>query len=193
MRTPTELEPRHLLAAYASGAFPMDDAWDADGPVEFYESDPRAILPLPVRVPRTVARELRRSPYELRFSTAFRDVIESCTRRGDADGVWLSARLVEALVRLHELGCAHSLEAWHGGRLVGGLYGVELGRAFFAESMFHVAPGAGSFAIVRGTEALAARGIELVDIQMPSAHLARFGAVTIPGREFRRRLAAALR
>ncbi len=192
MSIPPDLEPRSLLAAYTDGAFPMDDGWDATGPVAFYETDPRAILPLPVRVPRSVQRELRRSPYELRVSTAFRAVIESCTRRASPDGVWLSARLVEAYVRLHELGCAVSLETWHDDRLVGGLYGVALERAFFAESMFHRASGAGSFAIVRGMELLAARGVELVDIQMPSAHLERFGAITVDRATYRRLLDRAL-
>jgi leucyl/phenylalanyl-tRNA--protein transferase len=186
------LQPAALLAAYARGAFPMDSEEDAGGPVPFYEADPRAVLPVEgFRVPRSVARALRRGGLEVRVDTAFREVCEACA--GREEGTWLSPRLVRAYCALHAIGYAHSVEAWAGGRLAGGLFGVALGGLFTSESMFHRAPDAGNVVLVAAAARLRARGYVLWDIQMATAHTQRFGAELIGRREYRRRLDRAVR
>jgi leucyl/phenylalanyl-tRNA---protein transferase len=184
------LSPRALLAAYRRGWFPMDDE-GARGAVGLYEADPRAILPLEAfRVPRSVARALRREGYAIRVDRAFEEVAAACG--GVREGVWLTPRLVRAYVRLHRAGHAHSVEAWRGGRLCGGLFGVSLGGMFSSESMFHRAPDAGNAALVGTAAVLARLGAALWDIQMASDHTRRFGAREVGAREYRRLLAAAL-
>jgi len=180
-----------LLAAYSRGAFPMDDPDAAAGPVAFYEADPRAVLPVEgFRIPRSVARALRRREYEVRVDSAFQEVLEACALR--AEGTWLSPRLVEAYVDLHRVGHAHSVETWRDGRLAGGLFGVALGGLFTSESMFHRLPDAGNVALVATARRLAERGFVLWDIQMATEHTARFGAVHVDREEYRRRLAEAV-
>jgi len=192
---PPELEPEYLLRAYAAGWFPMDEEADAGGPVRWYDPDPRAILPLDgVRPSRTLLRILRQGRYELRIDTAFDRVIEACARpRDPEDGVWISDRFVRAYGQLHALGYAHSFEAWRGDVLAGGLYGVALGRAFMAESMFHDEPDAGNVALVTAAWHLRRLGFELFDVQFSTPHLARLGAVEMPRPHYRRLLARALR
>jgi leucyl/phenylalanyl-tRNA---protein transferase len=185
-----ELQPDAMLGAYLRGWFPMDRG-GAEGPVLFYESDPRAVMPIDgFRVPRSVARGLRRHPYEIRVDTAFTDVATACS--GDRDGEWLTGRLVDAYVRLHEAGWAHSVEAWSGERLCGGLFGVAIGALFTSETMFHRAPDAGNAALVATARILRSRGFRLWDIQAVSPHTARFGAHGITPEEYRRRLASAV-
>lgn len=179
-----------LLAAYARGWFPMDRP-GAVGPVGFYEADPRAVMPIEgFRVPRSVARGLRRRGYEIRVDGAFEEVARACS--GDRDGEWLTPRLVDAYIDLHRAGWAHSVEAWSDGRLCGGLFGVALGGLFTSETMFHRAPDAGNAALVGAARLLAARGFRLWDIQAVSPHTARFGAHGISAGEYHRRLAGAL-
>lgn len=179
-----------LVAAYARGWFPMDRP-GAVGPVGFYEADPRAVMPIEdFRVPRSVARGLRRRIYEIRIDHAFADVARACS--GDRDGEWLTPRLVQAYVDLHRAGWAHSVEAWSDGRLRGGLFGVAIGGMFTSETMFHRAPDAGNAALVGTARLLAARGFTLWDIQAVSPHTARFGAHGISVEEYRRRLAVAV-
>lgn len=185
------LAPDALLAAYAEGAFPMDEA-GARGAVGLYTCDPRGVIPIDgFRVPRSVHRALRSRPYVIRVDAAFAEVAAACAgpRLG---GVWLTPRLVAAYVRLHRAGWAHSVEAWEGDRLAGGLFGVALGGLFTSETMFHRAPDAGSAALVGAARLLADAGFALWDIQMTSPHTRRFGAVAIPPGEYRRRLAVAL-
>lgn len=177
-----------LLAAYAEGWFPMD----IDGRLGFYECDPRAIIPLEgFRVPRSVARALKTAPFETRIDTAFEEVIEACggERHG---GAWLTPRLTDAYLQLHETGFAHSVEIWCYDRLVGGLFGVAIGGLFTSESMFHRVSDAGSAALVAAHGHLVARGFSLWDIQMTSEHTDRFGARGITPDDYRDRLAAAL-
>jgi leucyl/phenylalanyl-tRNA--protein transferase len=192
---PAELQPEHLLRAYASGWFPMDEAKDTIGPVSWYDPDPRAILPLDaVRPSRTLLRILRQGRFELRIDTACEQVIRACARpRFAGDGVWISDRFVRAYLRMHELGYVHSLEAWRDDVLAGGLYGVALGRAFMAESMFHHEPHAGSVALVAGAWHLRRLGFELFDVQFSSPHLERLGVVEVLRHDYRRLLARALR
>lgn len=185
------LRPGPLLEAYARGAFPMDAPEDAGGPVPFYTADPRAVIPVAhFRVPRSVARAIRRTPYEVRIDAAFTDVLRACADRDE--GTWLSPRLIDAYTDLHRVGNAHSVECWHAGRLVGGLFGVTLGGLFTGESMFHHAPDAGNQALVATGLRLRERGYTLWDIQMATDHTARFGAVWIDAAEYRARLAHAL-
>jgi len=184
------LEPAVLLAAYSRGWFPMDEE-GARGPVGFYEAEPRAIMPIDAfRVPRSVARAGRRREYEIRMNADFAGVARACAER--REGTWLTPRLVEAYVRLHRLGHAHSVECHRDGRLVGGLFGVALGGLFTSESMFHCAPDAGSLALVAAAARLVERRFALWDVQQLTAHAARFGAFLVSGDDYRARLAQAL-
>lgn len=183
-----------LLAGYAAGCFPMDVAAAAASgePVGLYEADPRAVLPIVgFRVPRTVARARRRAGFEIRVDSSFRAVLERCAE--ERPGVWLTPRLIDAYVRLHRLGYAHSVEAWRDGHLSGGLFGVSLGGLFTSESMFHLQADAGSVVLAATADLLRERAFALWDIQMMSPHTARFGAEEIERGEYRRRLRAALR
>lgn len=185
------LEPEALLSAYARGWFPMDEP-GATGPVGMYEADPRGVMPIEgFRVPRSVARVLRRAGYEIRLDASFAQVAAACAVR-PGEPAWLTPRLIRAYERLHLLGVAHSVEAWRDGRLCGGLFGVALGGLFTSESMFHRAPGAGNAALVATNAMLRAAGYALWDIQMTSAHTRRFGAADVAPRAYRRRLRAAL-
>jgi leucyl/phenylalanyl-tRNA---protein transferase len=185
------LEPEALLWAYARGWFPMDEP-GATGPVGMYEADPRGVMPIEgFRVPRSVARGLRRAGYEIRLDASFAQVAAACAVR-PGEPAWLTPRLIRAYERLHLLGVAHSVEAWRDGRLCGGLFGVALGGLFTSESMFHRAPGAGNAALVATNAMLRAAGYALWDIQMTSTHTRRFGAADVAPRAYRRRLRAAL-
>lgn len=183
------LEPERLLLAYASGIFP----WYSEGlPILWHSPDPRAVVELSaLHVPHSLRKTMRRRPYEIRLDTAFRDVIEACARtpRAHERGTWITEEMIEAYVELHRLGFAHSAEAWKDGDLVGGLYGVALGSMYFGESMFARAPDASKIAFVTLCEALRGWGFDLVDSQVMTEHLERFGAVLWP----RKRYLAALR
>jgi leucyl/phenylalanyl-tRNA---protein transferase len=169
----------------------MDEA-GASGRVGLYEADPRGVIPIEgFRVPRSVARGLRRAGYEIRLDEAFEQVAAACAVR-PGQGTWLTPRLTEAYVRLHRQGVAHSVEAWRGGRLCGGLFGLAIGGLFTSETMFHRAPDAGNAVLVATGLMLRAAGYVLWDVQTTSPHLERFGAVEIGRREYRRRLREAL-
>lgn len=189
--------PDRLIAAYAAGAFPMADP--ASGEIVWQTPDPRAVLPLDgLRVPSGLAKLVRSGRFEIRADTAFEAVVRFCAELGPRrEEAWLDERLIRAQVRLHRLGLAHSLEAWRDGVLVGGLYGVAIGAAFFGESMFHRAAAGGSDAskvcLVALVERLRAGGFELLDLQYLTPHLERFGGVEIPGTEYQERLESALR
>ncbi len=164
----------------------------ASGPVGLYQADPRGIIPIEgFRVPRSVARGLRREGYEIRVDAAFPQVVAACAVR-PGEPTWLTPRLLEAYERLHRLGVAHSVEAWRDGRLWGGLFGVALGGLFTSETMFHRGPDAGNAALVATAAMLRAGGYALWDIQMTSAHTERFGALAVGRREYRRLLRDAL-
>jgi leucyl/phenylalanyl-tRNA---protein transferase len=187
-----DLSPERLLQAYASGIFP----WFSPGnPILWWSPDPRMVLlPGALHVPRSLQRTLARGTFKVRADTAFSQVIRRCADapRPGQDGTWITDAMVHAYERLHRLGFAHSFEAWEGDALAGGLYGVSLGGAFFGESMYADRPDASKVAFVRSVEWLAARGFELVDCQVKTEHLARFGAREIPRREFLERLERAL-
>jgi leucyl/phenylalanyl-tRNA--protein transferase len=190
VRLHRSLEPEALIAGYLRGGFPMDEE-GARGAICFYVSDPRTVIPLDAfRVPRSVRRALRRRHFEIRVDTAFGEVVRACAE--GRSGVWLTPRLAVAYERLHERGVAHSVEVWLEGRLVGGLFGVALGGLCTSESMFHRVSDAGNAALVATAQRLKERGFVLWDVQMMSAHVARFGATEIPHEEYLERLAEAL-
>lgn len=187
------LEPDLLLAAYRRGIFPM--AVDKRGTIGWFSPDPRAIIPLDDRfhVAHGLRRTLKSGKLAVTFDTAFEEVIRACAKR--REGTWISKEIIASYCRLHELGQAHSVETRLAGKLVGGLYGVQIGGAFFGESMFHRATDASKVALVALVERLRTQGFVLLDTQWLTAHLAQFGTCEIPRSEYLRRLehAVALR
>ena len=186
-----DLGPDRLLLAYRSGIFP----WYERNPILWFSPDPRMVLlPAELRVPRSLAKTLRKGLFRFSLDTAFDRVIEACarTRRPGQRTTWITPAMRRAYGELHRLGFAHSAEAWLGESLAGGLYGVSLGGAFFGESMFATAPDASKAAFVRLVEQLRAWGIDLIDSQVHTEHLARFGAEEWPRRAYLRALDKAL-
>ncbi len=185
-----------LLRAYAQGIFPMADP--RTGRIDYYSPDPRAVIPLDdFHVPKSLARKARSGVFELRSDTAFERVIRACAEpRADRRETWLDERLIEPYVELHRAGLAHSVEAWRDGELVGGLYGVHLGAAFFGESMFSRPEAGGRDAskvcLVDLVERLRASRFRLLDTQFKTAHLARFGCREISRERYLERLEDAL-
>lgn len=176
------LAPDQMLMGYVNGAFPMDEE-GAAGSVGWYTADPRAvIIPAEARIPATVRRMLRRRGYEVRVDTAFADVVHACA--GERSGMWLTPRLEAAYAALHAEGWAHSVEAWDGHRLAGGLFGVWIGRFMSAESMFHALPDGGNAAVAGLIGIARGAGAEVIDVQMESPHVMRFGARVVPHGEF---------
>ena len=175
-----DLRPERLVLAYSMGIFPW---YEAGQPILWHSPDPRMVLPVAaLRVPRSVEKARRKGLYTITLDTEFEGVIRACAtapRRGQR-GTWITPEMQEAYVELHRQGLAHSAEAWSEGRLVGGLYGVSLGDVFFGESMFTRAPDASKVAFVSLVESLAAWGMTLVDSQVYTDHLARFGAEEWP-------------
>lgn len=179
-----DLSPRRLLAAYQRGIFPW---FSEKGPILWWSPDPRLVLrPEWLHLPRSLARTLRRGRYAVRADTAFAEVIAGCAaaRRPGQRGTWITREMIAAYERLHRMGFAHSFEAWEGGDLAGGLYGVSLGGAFFGESMFSERPDASKAAFAASVPWLAERGVALVDCQVRTEHLVRFGAREIPRAAF---------
>jgi leucyl/phenylalanyl-tRNA---protein transferase len=183
-----DLAPQRLLAAYRRGIFPW---YSAGEPILWWSPDPRTVLfPAELRIARSLRKTLRKRPYEVRADTAFCDVITRCSepRPGQA-GTWITGEMKQAYLGLHTLGLAHSVESWRDGELVGGLYGVALGRMFFGESMFSRASDASKVAFVHLVRQLVAWDFALIDCQMRTDLLASFGARDIPRTEFTRRVA----
>jgi leucyl/phenylalanyl-tRNA---protein transferase len=182
-----KLTPELLEWCYRGGAFPMADPF---GRVEFYRSDPRAILELEnLRVTKSLARVIRRGVYDVRVDEDFGAVIRACADRKET---WINAEIIHAYTELHRRGNAHSVEAYKDGKLVGGLYGVSLGGAFMGESMFTRARDASKVCFVYLVERLKERGFVLLDCQIQNEHLRSLGATEIPEREYLRRLRGAL-
>ena len=184
-----DLSPERLLAAYWQGIFP----WYSLGqPILWWSPDPRMVLfPDELKISRSLAKRLKNSGYEVRFDTAFCDVMLACaeTRRPQQDGTWITADIIEGYCKLHELGYAHSAETWIDGRLMGGVYGVAIGHMFYGESMFHHASDASKIAFVHLLRHLQKQGYGMIDCQMKTAHLVSLGAREIPRAEFSQRLA----
>ena len=182
------LEPATLIAAYSRGIFPW---FSDDQPILWWSTDPRMVLfPDEFKYSKSLAKTVRTQKFDVRFDTAFAEVIEGCAAPRTADGgTWIVAEMQAAYTRLHQLGVAHSVESWREGKLVGGLYGIALGRMFFGESMFARETDASKVALVALVEKLKQDGFELIDCQQETKHLARFGARPIPRRDFTHRLA----
>jgi leucyl/phenylalanyl-tRNA---protein transferase len=187
-----DLSPDMLLSAYAQGVFPMTDP---DGVTRWYSTDPRGVLPLDgFHCPRTLRQIVRQRRFDVRVNTAFERVMRHCMTvpRGDRESSWISDELVAAYARLHEMGFAHSVEAWQGDQLVGGLYGVSLRGAFFGESMFALASNASKVCLVHLVERLRERGYALLDTQMVTNHMRQFGCIHVPASDYMDLLDAAL-
>lgn len=185
-----------LVAAYCRGLFPMVDA--RSGCVEWFSPDPRGVIPLgDFHVPRSLARRVRCRPFELRTNTCFEDVMRACAEpRPGREETWIDDRLLAAYVELHERGGAHTIEAWIGEQLVGGLYGVQLGGAFLGESMFSRPELGGTdsskVCLVQLVDLLRVYGFRLLDTQFSNAHLGQFGCVEIPRASYLLELGLAL-
>ena len=185
-----DLEPATLVAAYRAGIFP----WPVeDVDLAWWSPDPRAVIPLDgLHVSRRLAQTLRQARFRVTIDGDFGGVVAACADRGEA-ATWITPALRTAYERLHALGWAHSVEVWTpDGTLAGGLYGVTVGGLFAAESMFHRVRDASKIALVALVQQCRTAGLVLLDVQMPSAHLESMGAVTLPRREYLRRLGAAV-
>jgi leucyl/phenylalanyl-tRNA--protein transferase len=183
-----DLSPERLLAAYAHGIFP----WYSHGqPILWWSPDPRMVLfPAEFAPRRSLAKVLRNRDYEVRCDSAFETVMRACgaTPREGQDGTWITEEILAGYCGLHALGHAHSIETWFDGKLVGGLYGVAIGRAFYGESMFAHATDASKIAFAHLVHFLQSQGCGIIDCQMKTDHLASLGAREIPRREFAARI-----
>ena len=178
-----DLSPERLLAAYAEGIFPW---FGEDDPILWWSPDPRMVLRVrDVHVSRSLNKVIRVNRFRVTLDTAFPEVVRACAEaRRDHEGTWITPAMEEAYVRLAELGHAHSVEAWQGDALVGGLYGVAVGRMFFGESMFTRVTDASKVALVRLAGQLEAWGMPMIDCQMSTQHLASLGARDIGRADF---------
>lgn len=188
-RSLQEITPARILQAYEAGFFPM--AGSRDGRISWYCPDPRAIIPLDnFRVSRSLRQTARRGGMEIRINTSFAEVMRHCAAREDT---WISAEIIDLYCALFNMGCAHSIECWRMEELVGGLYGVALGGAFFGESMFSLIRDASKLALWSLVRRLQERGFLLLDTQFLTPHLASLGACEIPREEYLVLLQKALR
>ena len=164
-----------------------------DGDLGWFSPDPRGIVPLDTfHVPSRLGRVLRRGVFEVRIDARFEDVMRACAQREDDDGTWITDEIIESYVALHRLGMAHSVETWRDGQLVGGLYGVHLGGAFFGESMFHRVTDASKVALAALVDRMTRKGFALLDMQWVTPHLEQFGAIEIPRAKYLALLKGAL-
>ncbi len=188
-----DLRAERLLLAYSSGIFP----WPTEGfPLLWHSPDPRFVLPFgELHVPKSLRRRMNKEPFRLTLDEAFPSVIRACAdkSRPGQKGTWITEEMVEAYAHLHKLGFAHSVETWEGDVLVGGLYGVSLGGAFFGESMFAERPDASKIAFVSLVRQLWKWDVKLVDSQVHTKHLERFGAVHWPRESYLEHLNHAMR
>ncbi len=187
-----DLSVARLLSAYRQGIFP----WYSEGqPILWWSPSPRTILiPEELHLGRSNRKLFKKAPFAIKVNTAFRDVIEHCAviSRTDQDGTWITPEMLEAYCDLHKANHAHSIEAWQGEELVGGLYGVSVGKAFFGESMFSLASGASKFAFMTLVKTLQKWDFQLIDCQIYTDYLASFGAHEVSRKEFERKLVGAV-
>ena len=189
-RIPTDL----LLKAYASGVFPMAES-ASDPEVFWVRPETRGIIPLDgFHTPKSLRKTIRKNRFEIRFDSDFEATIDACAeKREERRSTWINAPIREAYIQLHRMGHCHSVEAWHADRLVGGLYGLALGRVFFGESMFSKETDASKVCLVALVERLNERGFALLDTQFTTEHLKHFGAVDVPRAKYEKMLAEALK
>jgi leucyl/phenylalanyl-tRNA--protein transferase len=183
-----DLRPQRLLMAYSLGIFP----WYSPGePILWWSPDPRLVLePSGIHISQSVQKIIRQRKYEIRLDTAFPTVIEACAAapRKIGNGTWITNEMKVAYIRLHELGFAHSVECWQGDELVGGLYGISIGRIFCGESMFSKLPNTSKIALVALATLLKSKEFQLIDCQVPTEHLISLGAFEMARSEFLKRL-----
>lgn len=179
-----DLSPACLLDAYRRGIFPW---YNENEPICWWSPDPRCVLfPEKLYVSASMKQVLRKQPFLFTINKAFREVMESCRQadRGDSQGTWIQPDIIEAYSRLHELGFALSAETWQNGKLVGGLYGIQLGKVFFGESMFHSVSNASKVAFIHLVRELSQKGIAMIDCQVRTEHLVSLGAEMISRKTF---------
>ncbi|MDD8018897.1 MAG: leucyl/phenylalanyl-tRNA--protein transferase [Bacteroidota bacterium] len=182
------IESKFLLNAYCNGMFPMADG--KDGEIHWFSPEQRGIIPLDgLKVSRSLRQTMTKRIFHVRINTAFESTMRHCAEREE---VWISETIVQSYLRLHQLGFAHSVETWHNDTLVGGLYGVSIGGAFFGESMFSRKTDASKVALVHLVKRLNDRGYNLLDTQYSNPHLATLGCIEIPKQEYLNRLQTAL-
>lgn len=187
-----DLSPRRLLRAYGSGIFP----WYGEGePLLWWSPDPRFVLfPSEFHASGSLEKLLKRRVFSFTFDRAFAEVIDGCARpRPDQEGTWITPAMRDAYLSLHRLGYAHSLEAWKDGELAGGVYGISLGRCFFAESMFHLQDNASKATVAALAAAMARMEFAFIDCQVPTPHLSGWGARSITRRRYLKLVRAGLR
>lgn len=175
----TKLTPDDLIYGYINGIFPMADS---DGTLYWYSPDPRAIIPIDTyKPPKSLRPLLNKKHFEIRFNNDFEGVMRGCAiARSDSDDTWISEEIIDAYTGLNGMGLAHSVEAYLNNELVGGLYGVSIGAAFFGESMFYTQPNASKVAFHFLIQTLRQQGFELLDTQFINDNVKRFGAIEIP-------------
>jgi leucyl/phenylalanyl-tRNA--protein transferase len=187
-----DLRPQRLLMAYSQGIFP----WYSPGePILWWSPNPRLVLePSGIHISQSVQKLIRQRKYEIRLDTAFPAVIEACAAapRKIGNGTWITNEMKVAYIRLHELGFAHSVECWQGDELVGGLYGISIGRVFCGESMFSKLPNTSKIALVALASLLKSKEFHLIDCQVPTEHLISLGAFEMERSEFLKRLDKAI-
>ncbi|MDH5444275.1 MAG: leucyl/phenylalanyl-tRNA--protein transferase [Gammaproteobacteria bacterium] len=178
-----DLTVKRLLTAYQRGIFPW---FSEDQPILWWSPDPRAVLfPERLKISRSLRKTLRKQVFKVTFDKAFTEVIQACSEpRADQNGTWITDDMQQAYVRLHEAGHAHSVECWQDGQLVGGLYGVSIGKIFFGESMFSRVSDASKLSFVYLVKHLASKGYPMIDCQVYSEHLESLGAINILRSEF---------
>lgn len=190
-----DLSSRRLLDAYRHGIFPW---YSAGQPILWWSPDPRAVLyPDEFRISRSLGKTLKKNRFAVTFDHDFESVIGACSEPrliggAPSSGTWITREMKAAYIELHQAGYAHSVEAWSGSRLVGGLYGVALGRAFFGESMFHRETDASKVAMAGLVKLLKCWKFDFIDCQLPSGHVISLGAVEIPRQRFLAELASSL-
>lgn len=179
-----DLTPKRLIDAYSKGIFPW---FDADQPILWWSPSPRAVLfPDQLHISRSLGKTLRRQRYRVTMDTAFAEVIQACSEpRQYSDGTWITQDMIDAYIHLHELGYAHSVEAWEGDHLVGGVYGIALGKIFFGESMFSRQTDASKVAFVHLVNQLKCWGFQLIDCQVENPHLVGLGSTNISRPQFK--------
>jgi len=188
-----DLSTERLILAYSNGIFPW---YEEDYPILWWSPDPRMVLfPDEIRISHSLKQRLRNSGYEIRFDTAFEEVIRNCALANgrQEEGTWITSGMIKAYITLHNLNLAHSVETWKEGQLVGGLYGVSLGKAFFGESMFHKMTDASKVALVYLALLMVKLKFIMIDVQQETEHLKRMGARTIPRDKFLKLLQEAMK
>jgi len=187
-----DLEPETLINAYSHGIFPW---FSENDPIMWWSLSPRLILyPQEIHISKSLRRVINAKKFEVTFDTQFAQVIQHCAtvQRDEENETWITKDMTEAYIKLHKLGLSHSVEVWQEGTLVGGLYGVSIGKAFFGESMFHKVSDASKVALVHLSQKLKEWSFHFIDAQMVTSHLVSMGAIEIPRKEFKTMLQRAM-